>query len=89
MANEEFQKLVLEKLVDLENGQKQLKQELKEDIAKVESKIDQIGAENQKDVLAMLQIINNKIDKHSEILKILSSRSIEQEADILVLKKAK
>lgn len=98
MTNEEFQKLVLEKLVNLEQGQAKIENRVssietnmatKDDISRLEDKIDCLASEGQQDVTAMLQLMNGKLDKQAEILKILSSRSIEQEAEIIVLKKVK
>ncbi|MEN6414809.1 MAG: hypothetical protein ABFC84_18885 [Veillonellales bacterium] len=62
---------------------------LKEDVVRLDGKIDHFVAEQQKDVVVLLNIMNTKLDKQSEILKILSTRSIEQEADIALLKKFK
>lgn len=91
MTNEEFHKLVLEKLVALEQGQTKLEGYIENIEANMATKADveRIVAEQQKDVIAMLNLTNGKLDKQAEILKILSSRSIEQEAEIIVLKKVK
>jgi hypothetical protein len=81
MTNEEFQELVLEALKNIK-ASIVTKDELADAIAKLPTREEfhQVSAEQQKDVMAMLTIISTKLDKHSEILHLLSSRSIEQEA---------
>jgi hypothetical protein len=89
MTNEEFQELVLEELKNIK-ASIVTKDDLADAIAKLPTREEfhQGIAEQQKDIMAMLTI-STKLDKHSEILHLLSSRSIEQEAEILVLKRAR
>jgi hypothetical protein len=78
MTNEEFQELVLEELKNIK-ASIVTKGELTDATAKLPTREEfhQVIAEQQKDVMAMLTIISTKLDKHSEILHLLSSRSIE------------
>lgn len=88
MNDREVLELLLQKISFLEHNLvtkhdlASLKDELKDYIEK-------IVTEQQKDIVALLQLTNDKLDKQAEILKILSSRSIEHEAEISVLKHVK
>lgn len=78
MTNEEFQKLVLEKLVSLDQGQKSLEQgqkslesevslikanmATKEDIVKLEQRFDQLDEKLEKDIHHTMKLTYDKIE---------------------------
>lgn len=87
MTNEEFQKLVLDKLGSLEA-----------DIAKLPTReeLNQVVAGQQKDVMAMLQIMDKKLSiiqdtqtTQGESINILALRQLQTEAEVAAIKKAK
>ncbi len=129
MTEVEFQKKVLEKLKNMEEGQSRLEEgqsrleegqsrlelkqshfELKQshfeenqlrfekNLSRLETKIDHLASEGQKDINAMLQLMNSKLDatatkedlaRIEDVLDVLAARTTRQEADILNLKRAK
>ncbi len=115
MNEAEFQKIVLEKLtsmgegqarlegnqVRLEEGQARLEGNqvrLEEGQARLENKIDHLASDSQKDILAMLKLMDAKLDNTAskediarieDVLDVLAARSTRQEAEILNLKRAK
>lgn len=58
--------------------------------ANLAAKIDKVDAQQQQDIIGMLKIIDKKIDermdKQDQVIKILSARSIAQEAEIEIFK---
>lgn len=91
MINEEFQKLVLEKLSSLEQGQKSLEGK----VDNLDSKIEKLAVTTQEDVIAMLQLTDKKIDQiatiqatQGESINILAARQLQNESEIAALKKA-
>lgn len=69
---------------------------LKSDIARLDTKIDlaienvdKLAVEQQRDVVAMLQVLSTRTERIETKIDILNHRSFEQEADIQLLKKAK
>ena len=84
MTNEDFQNLVLEKLVKIESTMA-----TKEDIARLDDKIEQFGQVQQNDVYGLLKAINEKTDRFEAKVDILAHRLLEQEVDIQILKRAK
>ncbi len=94
MTEAEFQKNVLEKLKNMEEGQSRLE----EGQSRLETKIDILASDGQKDIFAILQLINTKLDatatkedlaRIEDVLDVLAARTTRQEADILNLKRAK
>ncbi len=91
MTNEGFQNLVLEKLatVATKNDIDQLKKELKNDIAVLDSKVDLIAHGSQEDVKSLLRLTDKKVDRIDTKIDILNHHLLEQEVDINLLKQAK
>ena len=108
MNNEEFQKLVLEKLTGLEQGQIRLDNRMetmdnrmeamdnrvasiekcmatKDDIARLETKIDTLASEGQKDVIAILTLLDSKIEHIQEDIKSIAEITGEHEMRIRTL----
>ena len=83
MTNEAFQKTVIDQLVKMENqiGQLDSKTVTKADI-------EIIIAEQQKDVVAMLQLLRQKFDLQDAKLDLITHQLFEQETDIRLLKQA-
>jgi len=90
MTNEEFQKLVLDKLatVATKNDIEQAKKELKDDIAVLDSKVDLLAHGSQEDVKSMIRLTDKKIDRIDTKIDILNNHLLEHETDIQLLKKA-
>ena len=90
MTNEEFQKLVLDKLatVATKNDIEQVKKELKDDIAVLDSKVDLLAHGSQEDVKSMIRLTDKKIDRIDTKIDILNNHLLEHETDIQLLKKA-
>lgn len=101
MNEAEFQKIVLEKLTSMGEGQARLEGNqvrLEEGQARLENKIDHLASDSQKDILAMLKLMDAKLDNTAskediarieDVLDVLAARSTRQEAEILNLKRAK
>lgn len=104
MINEEFQKLVLEKLVGLEKRYDALEKNMvtKSDLAEAVQKLPtrdelhQVIAEQQKDVTAMLEIMDKKLTAimetqivQGESINILALQQLQTAAEVSALKKAK
>lgn len=91
MTNEEFQKLVLEKLADVatKTDIEQLKKELKNDIAVLDSKVDLLAQSSQEDIKSMLRLTDKKIDRIDTKVDILNHHVLEQGTDIRLLKSVK
>ena len=101
MTNEEFQKLVLEKLVSLEQGQKALEQSqksleqgqkaieermaTKDDIARLEAKMDKGFA----DVIAMIDVTQKEVANVRRDLRVIEAVTAKNWNEILELKQAK
>ena len=101
MTNEEFQKLVLQKLSSLERIENEL-QEVKNDVRSVKenvinltNKADKILEDQPQDIVAILNVLNSKVStkediaRVEDILDVLAARTTRQEAEILNLKRAK
>lgn len=85
MTNEEFQKLVIEKLSSLESGQKNLENEAKKIQVKIEHKVEpKIQA-----LYEHRDIVNSKLDAIENEVKNLSSKVDKQELEIRVIKGGK
>ena len=84
MTNEEFQKLVLEKLVLMETEIKDVKANM---VTKAD--VEYIVSEQQKDVKAILEIILEKTERMETKMNLLERRTFENETDLQLLKKAK
>ncbi|HEY3362149.1 MAG TPA: hypothetical protein VGK06_10110 [Methanosarcina sp.] len=86
MTNEEFQKLILDKLATV--ATKDDIKQLKDDIAVLDSKIDLLAQGSQEDVKSMIRLTDKKIDRIDTKIDILNNHLLEHETDIQLLKKA-
>lgn len=98
MTNEEFQRLILEKL-----GKLEATMATKEDIIRLESKIEALDAKvekygyvQQEDVGGLIKLMDTKIDKilttqviQGESINLLALQQLHTAAEVEVLKKAK
>ncbi|MBU2699122.1 chaperonin cofactor prefoldin [Sporomusaceae bacterium BoRhaA] len=97
MTNEEFQKIVLEKLTGLEKITTNIErieskiEGVEGKFERIESKIDKLAAEGQEDIKAMLGHIDKKLDAQNEIIDdkfdALNDRLFSQETQLQRLKK--
>jgi hypothetical protein len=87
VTNEEFQKLVLDKLATV--ATKSDIEQLKNDIAVLDSKVDLLASGSQEDVKTLLRLTDKKIDRIDTKIDILNRHILEQEVDISLLKHAK
>jgi hypothetical protein len=97
MPDQEFQKLVLDKLKNIEANMV-TKDELAAAIAKLPTReeLHHAIAEQQKDIMAMLEIMDKKLNTiqetqvvQGESVNILAMRQLQSESEIAALKKAK
>jgi hypothetical protein len=90
MTNEEFQKIVLEKLTGMEKIATDIER-IESKVERIEGKIDKLAAEGQEDIKAMLGHINKKLDAQNEIIDdkfdALNDRLFSQETQLQRLKK--
>ena len=93
MKEDEFQRIVLEKLTTMDQRMSTMEQKMvtRDDILRLEDKIDKLSNDSPNDIMALLELIDNKLDNTAtkedlvstnSIIKILSTRSIQQEAEI-------
>lgn len=98
MTEDEFQKAVLSELKDVKASQHRFEAELQnvkvelrsvnDTVVSLDQKVEKLAADQQGDVIGMLQILNEKVATKEDILsvsgiiKILSTRSIQHEAEI-------
>lgn len=78
MTNEEFQKLILEQLRDIKGDIAKL--DTKFDV--LEAKVDNYAVEQQKDVIALLQLNGKKLDEIREDVKSVAEITGEHEMKI-------
>lgn len=78
MTNEEFQKLILEQLRDIKGDIAKL--DTKIDV--LEAKVDNYAVEQQKDVIALLQLNGKKLDEIREDVKSVAEITGEHEMKI-------
>lgn len=90
MTETEFQKAVLSEFKDVKSEI----QAVNERVVSLDQKIEKFTADQQNDVVAMLRVLNDKIATKEDnasitaIIKILSTRSIQHEAEIERIKQA-
>lgn len=98
MTDEEFQKLIYEKLIIMENMIKLIKAELSEIKQSMATKayVECILPEQQKEIVTLLQLVDKKVDQiastqtiQGESINILAMRQLQSESEIATLKKAK
>jgi uncharacterized membrane protein YccC len=92
MINEEFQKIILDKLDNLEQEVKSVrtdlrqeiqfvKSDLREDIAKLDAKVELYGKNQQEDVYHLLNIMDKKLDQ------IAATQNIQSESINILAKR--
>lgn len=88
MTNEEFQRLVLEKLTSLENGQKEILSEIK-NLKDADQSIIELIQESHRDLDKKIDSILTTQTTQGESINILALRQLQTESELSVLKKAK
>jgi hypothetical protein len=93
MTDRELLELVLTKVTSMDDRLTSVEQNMatKEDITRLENKIDAVAVAGQQDVMGMLKHIEKKTDGIERVefkLDVLNRRIFEQEADINMLKEA-